>query len=141
MAAYDHLPIFKAMMDLTVLVENTVKFFSRYHKYTLGSELRNMCHEALGLIMEANSLSDKAPVLLNLRITLEKIKIHLVIAKEVKAFHKPNSFLQLAEKVVNVSRQNEGWLKSTGRGSSPREPGSRRHPIWAIFHGQTAIAW
>lgn len=56
MAAYDHLPLFKAMMEVTVLVENTVKFFSRYHKYTLGSELRTMCHDALGLVMEANSL-------------------------------------------------------------------------------------
>jgi len=116
MAAYEHLPIFKAMMDLAVFVENTVKFFSRYHKYTLGSELRTMCHEALALIMEANSLRDKGSALMRLRVLLERIKIHLVIARETKAFHKPNTFLQLAEKVVNVSRQNEGWLKSTGRG-------------------------
>ncbi len=51
MAVYDHLPIFKAMMDVTVFVENAVKYFSRYHKYTLGSELKTMCHDALGLIM------------------------------------------------------------------------------------------
>ncbi len=118
MANYDHLPIFKAMMEETVLVENTVKFFSRYHKYTIGTELRSMCHDALGLIMEANSLVDKTPALLRLRVLLERIKIHLVIAREVKAFNKPKTFLQLAEKVVNVSRQNEGWLKSAG-GNKP----------------------
>ena len=118
MAVYDHLPIFKVMMEATVMVENTVKFFSRYHKYTLGTELRTMCHDALGLIMEANSMVDKAPALMRLRVLLERIKIHLVIAREVKAFHKPKTFLQLAEKVVNVSRQNEGWLKSAG-GSKP----------------------
>ena len=74
-----------------------------------------MCHDALGLIMEANSLVDKVPVLMRLRVLLERIKIHLVIAREVKDFPKPKTFLQLAEKVVNVSRQNEGWLKSAGR--------------------------
>lgn len=49
MAVYEHLPIFKKLMDLTVFVEQTVSHFSRYYKYTLGSELRSICHEALGL--------------------------------------------------------------------------------------------
>ncbi len=49
MAAYEHLPIFKRLMDLTVFIEQTVSHFSRCHKYTLGSELRMMCREALGL--------------------------------------------------------------------------------------------
>lgn len=51
MAACEHLSIFKRLMDLTVFMEQTVSHFSRYHKYTLGSELRMMCHEALGLVV------------------------------------------------------------------------------------------
>jgi len=50
MARYEHLPIFKRMMELTIFIENSVRYFSRYHKYTLGCELRTMCHDGLALI-------------------------------------------------------------------------------------------
>ena len=38
MAQYEHLPIYKKAFDMTVYIENIVKGFSRYHKYTLGVE-------------------------------------------------------------------------------------------------------
>jgi hypothetical protein len=41
MARYEHLPIYKAVLDLTVHLETVVAGFSRYHKYTLSSELRD----------------------------------------------------------------------------------------------------
>jgi hypothetical protein len=40
MARHEHLPIDKAALDLTVHFEKLVAGFSRYHKYTLGTELR-----------------------------------------------------------------------------------------------------
>ena len=40
MARYEHLPIYKAALELTVHFEKVVAGFSRYHKYTLGTELR-----------------------------------------------------------------------------------------------------
>ncbi len=112
MAQYEHLPIFKKMLDLTVHIENIASNFNRNHRYTLGSELRSMCHDALSIIVEANSTRERAGHLMKLRLLLERIKIHLVIAREVKAFNQKRSFLTAAEMVVNVSRQNEGWLKS-----------------------------
>ncbi|MEA1967562.1 MAG: reverse transcriptase domain-containing protein [Thermodesulfobacteriota bacterium] len=93
MAQYEHLPIFKKMLNLSVFVENIVRYFSRYHKYTLGSELRIMCHKALSLIVEANSTRDRVEILLRLRLLLERIKIHLILAREVKAFNQKRSFL------------------------------------------------
>lgn len=113
MAAYEHLPIFKKMMDLSVLLEKTVMHFSRYHKYTLGSELRRLCHDSLALIVEANSSTERRGLLLKLRTQLERIKVHLMLAREVRAFHSGNSFSQATELVVELCRQNEGWIKST----------------------------
>ncbi len=40
MARYEHLPIYKAAFDFNVYVEQIVRHFSRYHKYTPGTELR-----------------------------------------------------------------------------------------------------
>jgi len=41
MARYEHLPIYKQAMDVAVHFEKVVAGFSRYHKYTLGTELRS----------------------------------------------------------------------------------------------------
>jgi len=112
MARYEHLPIFKKMLELTVHIEQSVRHFPRYHKYTLGSELRGSCHHGLGVIAEANSTRDRGKLLLELRNDLERLKIHLVLAKEVQAFNKTRAFSRATEMTVEVSRQNEGWLKS-----------------------------
>ena len=54
MAQYEHLPIFKKAYDLTLYFEQIVRGFSRYHKYTVGSELRQLSREVLRLIRRAN---------------------------------------------------------------------------------------
>ncbi|MGH8605654.1 MAG: four helix bundle protein [Gammaproteobacteria bacterium] len=61
MARYEHLPIYKQAMDLTIYCEQIVRNFSRYHKYTLGSELRQKSRENVGLIIKANSTGYCSP--------------------------------------------------------------------------------
>jgi hypothetical protein len=41
MARTEHLPIYKASYDLCLYLEQVVRGFSRYHKYTLGTDLRD----------------------------------------------------------------------------------------------------
>ena len=50
MARYEHLPIHKKAMDLAVYLKRIVRSCSRYHKYTLGSELRAKSREIVGVI-------------------------------------------------------------------------------------------
>ncbi len=45
MAQYEHPPIYKKAMDVAVYFEKIVKNFSRYNKYTLGSELRKLSRD------------------------------------------------------------------------------------------------
>ncbi|MFH1258510.1 MAG: hypothetical protein ABII74_01625 [Elusimicrobiota bacterium] len=63
MSQYEHLPIYKKLFDLAVYLENIVKGFSRYYKYTLGSELRILSHRAVMLVVKANSAQDKKELL------------------------------------------------------------------------------
>ena len=111
MARYEHLPIYKQAMDLTVYVEKIVRNFSRYHKYTLGSELRGKSREVVELIIRANSATERLSLLLELRQRLEGLKVLIRICKEVRAFHSLNSFVHSSSLVVELSRQNEGWIK------------------------------
>ncbi len=55
MARYEHLPIYKQAMDVAVHFEKVVAGFSRYHKYTLGTELRNQSRAVVALIMKCVS--------------------------------------------------------------------------------------
>lgn len=55
MARHEHLPIYKAPLDMTVHFEKLVAGFSRYHKYTLGTELREVSHAVLQQVLRANN--------------------------------------------------------------------------------------
>ena len=112
MARYEHLPIYKKAMDLAVYIENVVRGFSRYHKYTIGADLRNLSREAVRLIISANSKEEKLNTLKSLRDTIEQLKVTIRICKEVKAFRSFNSFQNAAEAAVQLSRQSEGWIRS-----------------------------
>lgn len=55
MAKYDHLPIYKKALELTVYVEEVAKNFSRFHKYTIGTRLRDACWDVVTGIVKANN--------------------------------------------------------------------------------------
>jgi hypothetical protein len=129
MAQYEHLPIYKKAMDLAVYVETIVRGFPRYHKYTLGSELRALAHKVLVLVARANLETDKRASLTQVRETLEEMKILTRIAGELKVFANFNSFECLVKMLVEVSGQNEGWLRS--RNSRPPGADGER----ACIHG------
>lgn len=115
MAQYEHLPIYRKAFEMVLYFENIVRRFSRYHKYTLGTDLRNQSREAVALIVRANSRADRLETLIALRETLEQLKLTIRICKEVEAFHNFNSFEVAINQVIDVSRQNEGWIKSLSR--------------------------
>ena len=103
-------------MDLTIYLEKIVRNFSRYHKYTLGSELREKSREIVGLIIRGNSTVQRLPLLLELRDRLEELNVLLRICKEVRAFNSFNSYVYASNLVVELSRQNEGWIKGQPKG-------------------------
>jgi hypothetical protein len=114
MARYEHLPIYRDAYDLTVHIEQIVRNFSRYHKYTLGTDLRNKMRAALESIVEANNAHDRSERLLALRQQLENLKVLCRLCHDSGAFGGgTKSYLHVAERLTGLARQNEGWLKST----------------------------
>jgi len=116
MARYEHLPIYKQALDVAVHFEKVVAGFSRYHKYTLGTDLRTQSRAIVALIVKANAAQDKRPHLVTLREALDELLILMRIAKEARAFKSFQSFQFAIEQVISVCRQNEGWLRSTQQG-------------------------
>ena len=108
MARYDHLPIYRAAFDLAVHVEKLVRGFTRYHKYSLGAELRDGTRRILEQIVDANQAADRAPLLAQLRGDLERLKVLTRLCYESDGFASTRSYLYVAEQVVGISKQNEG---------------------------------
>ncbi|MCC6201676.1 MAG: hypothetical protein IT494_01570 [Gammaproteobacteria bacterium] len=61
MARYEHLPIYKQALDVAVHFEKVVAGFSRYHKDTLGTELRHQSRAVVAQVMRANAARDQVP--------------------------------------------------------------------------------
>lgn len=123
MAYYENLPIYRKAVELTVLLENTVRVFSRYHKYAIGADMRNLARSIAALIIKANSERDKVRTLTELRDKCEEMKFIITIGKEIKAYKSFKQFQEAASLAVDLSRQSEGWLGSQ-RGKRPESPAS-----------------
>jgi hypothetical protein len=115
MARYEHLPIYKAALDMAVHMEKVAASFSRAHRYTLGNELRTLAHRSVMLTIKANNEVAKKPILKELSAVLDEIKISIHIAKEIKAFHSFRSFEVCIRNVDSVARQCQGWLGSQSK--------------------------
>ncbi|MCU0936047.1 MAG: four helix bundle protein [Gammaproteobacteria bacterium] len=116
MARSEHLPIYKAAYDLCLYLEQVVRGFSRYQKYGLGADLRDRARRALRLIVRANARRERVGVLLELCEQLEELKVLLRLGHDVQAFANFNSFEHAVTLVVDIARQNEGWLKHQRQG-------------------------
>ena len=114
MARYEHLPIFRDAYDLTVHIEKIVRNFSRYHKYTLGSDLRKRSRIILDKIVQANSdRENREARLLELRQELESFKVITRLCHDSLAFPNTRSYLHVAKRITNLAKQNEGWIRQT----------------------------
>jgi DNA gyrase/topoisomerase IV subunit B len=113
MAKYEHLRIYKKSLDLTVYIEDIVKHFSKYHKYTVGSRLRDLTYSVTVLIVKINNRKkeERKEKMFELMETIEEIMINLNICRELKAFNSPKSFFHSVELVQDISRQSAGWYK------------------------------
>ena len=116
MARTEHLPIYRASYDLCLYLEQVVQRFSRYHRYTLGTDLRDEARQALKLVVRANAQRDRVASLLALREELEQIKVLLRLGQDLKVFSGLSTFEHPVTQVIELAKQNEGWLKSQRQG-------------------------
>ena len=112
MSLYEELPVYKKALDMAVYFEKVVRHFEKYHKYTLGAEIRTMAHRILVLVAKANTKQSRKETLIEALDKLEELKITLRLCKEVKAFNSFKSFEFATKSVIEVSKQCEGWLRS-----------------------------
>ncbi len=112
MAYYKDLRIWRDAMCLAVEMELAVRGFPRYHKYTLGTELRQAAHLICQEVAHAALWAPlRLQTLQRLVERVEALKISVQLAKELRAFVNFAQFQRVVELAVLVGRQSGGWLK------------------------------
>jgi len=106
------MPLWRDANRLLLLIEDAVRGFPRYHKYTLGSDLRKQAMNIVRLIARAvHDREGRAQHIKRLVFSIDDMKVLIQLGKEVKAFQNFTVFQAAAEIAVALGRQSGGWLR------------------------------
>ena len=125
----NHLPIWRDANRLLLAIEQAVRVFPTYHKYTLGSELRRQAMEVCRLIMRAaDQRADHSGWLQRLVMAVDDLKLAVQLAKELEAFRSFKEFQPIAELALapigNGRKQSGRWSKRLAAAAGQNRPGS-----------------
>jgi hypothetical protein len=119
----NHLPIWRDANRLLLAIEQAVRVFPRYHKYTLGSELRRQAMQVCRLIMRAaDQRDDPLRWLQQLVMAVDDLKLSVQLAEELEAFRSFKEFHAVAELAVAVGKQSGGWRKRSAGANGQNRP-------------------
>jgi glutamine synthetase adenylyltransferase len=109
------LPIYKSALELAVYMEQIVRGFEKYHKYTMGVELRQKSKTLLFAVGHVNLSDNKVHALTQLRDAGEEMKMLIQLCKELRVFKNFRQFEHSSFLAVAVCKQAQAWLVATKR--------------------------
>ena len=107
------LPIWCDANRLLVEIETAVRAFPRYHKYTVGGDLRVLAMRVCRLLARALTPTGEQRLasVRQLLDTLGDLKITIQLAREVQAFAGFAAFERSATLAVALGKQRGAWLR------------------------------
>jgi len=110
--------IAKKSERLLVDIEQSVRGFVRYHKYTVGSDMRNQAMLVVRLCHRAwRNRSRQSHWVSELIWAIDELKISLQIGSQLKAFKSFRQFESLIRAAEDVGRCAGGWKRQIHRKS------------------------
>jgi hypothetical protein len=111
-------PIVKAAERLLLEIEQAVRRFPRYHKYTHGTQLRE---QAMGIARLAHRAwrdhQHRGTWTTKLIWAVDDLKLSLQLGKQIEAFVSFAQFDMLARLCSDLGKQCGGWRKQQHRDS------------------------
>jgi hypothetical protein len=117
------------LQQLLVQIELSVKGFSRYHKYSIGTELRQSalnCNRLLIRALNTPAQHRLRPVT-TLQAQCDDLKLLIQVGKELGVYASFSQFQMLAEQAVSAGKQVGQWQRSLSKQVS--EPKARAESI------------
>ncbi|MGE3549635.1 MAG: diversity-generating retroelement protein Avd [Geobacter sp.] len=107
------LVIYQRMYDFMLYLFPIVDRFPKHEKFALCVNIKNCCIETARLIVRANKARNKRPLLFDIDVALEELRLLLRFSRDRR--HLSNkSYECSARQIGEVGRLLGGWLKSTG---------------------------
>ena len=105
-------PVIKVAEQLRREIEDAVRRFARYHKYTTGTDLRAAAKK---VVLHAHQAWRDRPRqrewLSKLVWAVDELKLELQLGREVRAFASARQFEMLARLAADLGKQVGGWNK------------------------------
>jgi len=105
-------PLLQSAERLLLAIEKAVRSFPRYHKYTLGTELRTAALKLAQLAQRAwRDVKGRAQWLDALVWAVDDLRQALRLGSQLKAFASFGQYEDLARAMAEVGQQVGGWKK------------------------------
>ena len=119
------LPIWRDANRLLLEIERAVQSFPRYHKYTIGSDLRMLAMRLCRCLARALAATDgqRLRYVQHMLDTLGDLKIAIQLAKELQAFAGFAIVERVAHLAVSIGKQGGAWRRRLS--STSARPASR----------------
>lgn len=109
-------PIVRLAERLVYECEMAVKQFDRYHKYTLGTEIRHTMMTIWQNTQKAWLYKHEQLYWLEQTIhAIDDSKLYLQLAKKLKCFASVAQFNQIIILITDLGKQCGGWLKASSK--------------------------
>ena len=107
------LVIYQKMYDFILYLFPIVDRFPKHEKFALCVNIKSCCIEIARLIVRANKTKNKRPLLFDVDVCLEELRLLLRLARDRR--HLSNkSYEHSARQLGEVGRLLGGWIKAVG---------------------------
>lgn len=132
--------IVKKSERLLLDIEQAVRGFARYHKYTIGTDLRGQAMTVLRLCHRAwRDRGQQVHWVAELIWAIDELKISLQLGSQLHAFKSFKQFESLIRAAEELGRCAGGWKRQLHH--KGQNPGGNAHPERAqILSGRAASA-
>jgi len=105
-------PIVRLAERLLVAIEQTVRRFARYHKYSVGADLRAQAMEVAVLAQRAwRNREHQQMWIARLSDAVDDLKLKLQLGSAIRAFPSFPQFEALSRLVKDLGKQVGGWRR------------------------------
>lgn len=106
------LEIYQKFYDLILYMYPVVKRMPKSERHTLSQHIRNSLIDIAKMIVEANKRKNKLPILYQIDIELEKLRMLIRLAKDLE-FISIRRYGIIADKCNEIGRMLGGWIKAS----------------------------
>lgn len=99
--------------DLTLWAENHIAQFPRPQRFSLGTRIENLLHDLLDDLIDAKFTHDKADILRDAALRVEKLRYRLRLAKDLRVLPL-NSHRHAISLLEDIGRQLGAWRRKIG---------------------------